>query len=138
MLKNQPVSVKLKLSALWASVMFFYVYGDYFSFYTPNHVQDFLNGEVILDTPTKLFIASLILAVSASMVCLSILLSPKASRLLNLILGSLYTAMMLLIGIASIGSAWWSFYVFYAFVEAAITSAIVWHAWHWPEAQETD
>jgi hypothetical protein len=29
------VHVRLKLFALWSSVMFFYIYGDYFELYTP-------------------------------------------------------------------------------------------------------
>lgn len=32
-LEDQKVNVKTKLSALWASVMFCYVYGDYFGLY---------------------------------------------------------------------------------------------------------
>ncbi len=133
-LENQSVPIKLKLSALWTAVMFFYVYGDYFSFYTPQYFQEFLSGDVILDSPVKLLIASVVMAIPASMIFLSLILKPRLNRFLNLIFGSLYTAMMLLIGVMSI-SPWWSFYVFYAFAEAAITMTIVWYAWHWPKEQ---
>jgi hypothetical protein len=34
-LADAPVPVRLKLSALWASVMFCYVYGDYFDLFRP-------------------------------------------------------------------------------------------------------
>ena len=33
------VNIKLKLSLLWTSVMFCYVYGDYFQLYVPGKVE---------------------------------------------------------------------------------------------------
>jgi len=35
-LEELKINVKIKLSALWASVTFFYIYGDYFELYVPN------------------------------------------------------------------------------------------------------
>ncbi|MBY0537119.1 MAG: hypothetical protein K2P88_14810 [Chitinophagaceae bacterium] len=129
-LEEVKINVKIKLSALWASVTFFYIYGDYFELYVPNKVQGIINGNSMLDNPVKLFAASALLAVPALMVCLSVILKTKINRSLNLIAGVLFTAIMLLIAVTSI-SEWRAFYVFYAIVESILTSIIIWYAWKW-------
>ncbi|MCA0383405.1 MAG: DUF6326 family protein [Bacteroidetes bacterium] len=129
-LEELKINVKIKLSALWASVTFFYIYGDYFELYVPNKVQGIINGNSMLDNPVKLFAASALLAVPALMVCLSVILKTKINRRLNLIAGVLFTAIMLLIAVTSI-SEWRAFYVFYAIVESILTSIIIWYAWKW-------
>lgn len=128
--EDLQVNIKIKLSALWASVTFFYIYGDYFELYVPNKVQEIINGNSMLDNPVKLFAASLLLAVPALMVCLSVILKSKINRRLNLIVGVCFTVIMLLIAVTSI-SEWRAFYVFYAIVESILTSIIVWLAWKW-------
>ncbi len=110
-LHNPVINVKQKLSALWVSVMFCYIYGDYFELYVPNKVPDLLNGDNILDTPAKVLIAAMVLAIPATMIALSLLLKAPVSRVLNIIFGTLFTFMMLLIAISSI-TPWYSFYVF--------------------------
>jgi ABC-type transport system involved in cytochrome c biogenesis permease component len=132
MLENPKVNIKIKLSALWTSVLFCYVYGDYFELYVPEKVDGLLTGVNMLDSPTKLLIASLVLAIPAVMIALSILLTPRINRFLNVFFGILFTLMMLLIGINSL-TPWYSFYAFLAFLESFITISIVWFAWKWPK-----
>ncbi|MBT32595.1 MAG: hypothetical protein CMO01_23280 [Thalassobius sp.] len=130
-LEDYKINVKLKLSALWISLMFCYIYGDYFELYVPQKVNGLLSGENMLDTPSKLFIATLVLVIPSLMICLSVLLKPVISRWLNIIFGVVFTLMMLFIAVNSI-SAWYSFYVFLAITESIITAYIVWLAWKWP------
>ncbi|OIV43819.1 DUF6326 family protein [Flavobacterium johnsoniae] len=125
------VNTKIKLSALWTSVMFCYIYGDYFSLYVPKKVQDFISGETLLDSPVKLFLATVLMAIPALMIFASVILEPKINRWLNIIFGIIYTAIMLLIAFTTV-SLWWSFYVFLAFIESILTAAIVWYAIKWP------
>jgi len=133
---DEPIiNVKLKLSALWASVMFCYIYGDYFELYVPEKVDGLLTGENMLDSPIKLFIASVVLVIPTLMICLSILLKASVSRVLNIIFGTLFTLMMLLIAINSI-TPWYGFYVFLAMTESIITMLIVLYAWKWPRVEE--
>lgn len=132
MLENPKVSVKIKLAALWASVTLCYLYGDYFELYTPDKVNSLITGENNLDSPTKLLIASIILAISSVMVAASIILKPKLNRILNIIFGTLFTLMMIAIGVYSTNE-WYLFYVFLAFLESIITALIVWYAWKWPK-----
>jgi hypothetical protein len=124
------INIKIKLSLLWTSLTLFYLYGDYFELYIPQKTQDLVSGDNLLDSPTKLFMAAFMLAIPAAMVFLSVLLKPRISRLLNIILGLFFTALMLLIAFTSI-EPWRAFYAFYAFLESGITTYIVWLAWNW-------
>ena len=134
MLENPKTNIKIKLAALWASVTLCYLYGDYFELYTPDKVNSLITGENNLDSPIKLLIASIILAISSVMVAASVILKPKLNRILNIIFGALFTLMQISIGIYTTHE-WYLFYVFLAFLESIITSLIVWYAWKWPAPQ---
>lgn len=134
MLKDFEVNIRVKLSVLWTAVTLLYLYGDYFELYIPHKVDGLLTGENMLDDPGKLFLASLLLAIPAAMVLLSISLNPIWSKWLNVVFGVFFTAIMLLIAITSI-SPWRTYYVFYAILESMITSAIVWSALKWPKLE---
>lgn len=131
-LEDFSVNVKIKLAALWATVMCCYIYGDYFSLYVPRKIEKFISGETLLNTPIKLLGASILLAIPALMICLSVILKPVLSRWLNIIFGIFYTAVMLLIALTTI-APWWSFYVFLAILEVIVTSTIVLYAYKWPK-----
>lgn len=131
-LEEYKINIKIKLAALWTSVMFCYVYGDYFQLYAPHKVENLLKGDNILDSPLKLFIASLFLAIPAVMICFSVLLRPRINRILNMVLGVFYTLVMVLIAINSF-SQWYLFYVFLAVVESVLTAIIAWYAFKWPK-----
>jgi Family of unknown function (DUF6326) len=107
-----------------------YLYGDYFELYVPHKVAGLLSGDNMLDSPMKLFGASILLAIPALMVSLSIILKPLINRWLNIIFGIFFTLIMVLIAFISI-KPWLTFYVFLAIVESILTSLIVWYAWTW-------
>lgn len=131
-LEDFKINIKLKLALLWASVTLLYLYGDYFELYVPNKAAGLVNGENLLDSPIKLFLASFLLAIPAMMVVLSILLKPQINKILNIIFGLFFSFIMILIGATSIES-WRAFYVFYAFLESFITILITYLAFNWPK-----
>ncbi|MNL03338.1 hypothetical protein D3C87_1238720 [compost metagenome] len=131
-LEDFKINVKIKLAFLWASVTFLYLYGDYFELYVPGKTTGIIDGSSLLNNPQKLFLASLLLAIPALMVGLSVSLKPLINKWLNIIFGLLFTAIMLLIAVTSI-SEWRSFYVLYAIIESIVTSIIVWKAFNWPK-----
>ncbi len=45
-LHDAPASVRLKIASLWVSVMFCYVYGDYFDLYRPGTLHGMLQGRM--------------------------------------------------------------------------------------------
>lgn len=125
------LNIKTRLSALWASVTLCYLYGDYFELYVPQKAQGLVNGVNLLNSPAKLLAASILMAIPALMVFLSLVLKPKINRLFNIVLGIFFTALMVLIALTSL-SAWRMFYVFLALVESVLTVVIVYSAWYWP------
>ncbi len=129
--EDYKINVKLLLSALWTSVMFLYIYGDYFELYVPGKAEGLLNGQNILNTPYKLLFATIILTLPSLMIFLSLIMKPKWNRVLNIMVGVILTLFTLLVGISSF-SEWRIFYVMLSFLEAILTAIIVWKSWHWP------
>jgi len=129
-LEDVRVHVRFKLAALWTSLMFCYVYGDYFGLYQPGKLQDMLDGRMGPLGPTTqavLLGTSLLLAIPALMVAMSLLLSPALSRWSNILMGLAYTLVM---AVSMPGA--WLFYLFFGFIEMLLTVSIVWYAWRWP------
>ncbi|BEV05955.1 DUF6326 family protein [Chryseobacterium gambrini] len=124
------INIKILLAGLWTSVMFLYIYGDYFELYVPKKVEGLLNGSNLLDTPYKLLFATILLAVPSLMIFLSLLLKPKINRILNISVAGFLTVFTFMVGISSI-SEWRIFYVMLAFLESIITLIIVCKAWNW-------
>ena len=96
------INVKIKLSSLWTSVTLCYLYGDYFELYVPQKTQGLVNGINLLDSPMKLFAATVLLAIPALMVFLSIVLKSTINRRLNIVFGIFYTAIMVCIACNSL------------------------------------
>ena len=90
-MKDFEINIKVKLAALWTSATFCYLYGDYFELYTPEKVSSLISGEHVLNSPTFLFIASLIMVIPPLMIVLSLILKPFLNRVLNIIFGSIFT-----------------------------------------------
>ena len=129
-LEDYKINIRIILSALWTSVMFLYIYGDYFELYVPKKVEELLNGQNMLDSPMKLFVTTFILAIPALMIFLSLILNPKLTKWLNIGVGIFFTLFTLLVGISSM-TEWRIFYVFLSFLESILTVIIVFKAWNW-------
>jgi ABC-type transport system involved in cytochrome c biogenesis permease subunit len=130
-LQDFEVNIKIKLAGLWAAVTLCYLYGDYFELYTPKKVEGLMNGNNLLNTPTNLLLAAVLLAIPAVMVALSLTLKPLVNKWLNVVFGLFFTAIMLFLAFDTYQYEWYAFYVFLALVESVITSFIVWSAWNW-------
>jgi Family of unknown function (DUF6326) len=128
-LQDIKVHVKLKLSALWAAVMFCYIYGDYFGLYVPGQLKGMLAGQGPVGTTSQssLVPVAIMMAVPGVMVFLSLIMSPRLNRVVNMVLGTLYTAIMV---ITMPGA--WIFYIVLGVIEIVLTLLIVGYAWKWP------
>lgn len=133
-LDDIKVHVKMKISALWAAVMFCYIYGDYFWLYRPGKLQDILDGQMAPLGPTTqgvLLGTSVSMAIPAVMIFLSLALPARLNRWVNIVLGALYTVFVL---VTMPGA--WAFYLFLGTVDVILTALIVWYAWSWPRQEE--
>ena len=122
--------VQLKLAMLWASVVFCYIYGDYFGLYVPGSLQSMLDGRMGPLGPTT---QNVLLGTTALMVipCLmpfaSLVLKPGWNRAANLLFGPVYSLVM---AVTMPGA--WRFYQALGAVEILLTLAVCWYAWNWP------
>lgn len=134
-LDDLKVNTRIKLVALWTAVMFCYVYGDYFALYIPDQADKLVQGDTLLNSPIKVFAASVLMALPPLVIIASVLASAQVARWLNIIFGFMFTAIMLLIAVTSIPiTPEISAYVFYALLESVMTIAIIWLAWKWPKS----
>jgi len=134
-MEDVKINVKIKLSALWAAVMFLYVYADIKAFFKPGIIEGLIAGKVgdFQITQGFLFTSAIIMTIPSVMIFLSLSLKAKANRWVNIILGIVYTGIIL--GTLLMGGAW-AYYILYGTVEIVLTGLIAWHAWKWPK-QET-
>lgn len=130
------VNTKLKLASLWTSFMFLYIYVDYFHLYMPSTLTDILKGKVFVFDITQAFllIAMIMVAIPVLMIFLSVALSAKANRLVNIIVAILLIPYMLF---NLVGEAWMHM-VFAAIVEVLLLCFIIYYAWNWPVAKKEE
>jgi hypothetical protein len=133
-LEDVRVPTRYKLSAMWASVMFCYIYADYFELYVPGKLQGMLAGSMAPLGPVTqgvLVGTGAMLALPSLMILLSILLAPRACRWLNIVVGVVYTAIQLLV----ISGSGWAFYIAFGILETLLTALAAWTAWTWPAVE---
>ena len=133
-LEDVKINVKIKLSALWVAVMLCYLYGDVFGLYKPGLIEEIIAGEVAGMQITQVWLLGVVIlmAIPSVMVFLSVTLKAKANRWVNIILGIVYTVVMLY---TMLMPEVWTYYIFLGIVEVVLTALIVWYAWKWPKQE---
>ena len=128
-LEEVPVPTRLKLSALWVSAMFLYVYVDILFFYKPGTMEDILVGRVWeFDISQGWALGALLLmAIPSLMVVLSLTLPARAARWTNIVVGSLFVP----VSIGNVIGETWAFIWFGAALEAVLLLLVVRYAWTW-------
>lgn len=131
--EDVKINTKLKISALWVTVMLCFVYGDILSFYKPGHI-----GEIMAEkmgpfsvTQVGLFVSSILMMIPAVMVFLCLTMKVKFNRWVNLVLGIFYTA----VALGNLIGELWAYYLTFGVVEMVFSLLIVWHAWNWPKQE---
>lgn len=129
----EPVSTPapLKLAALWASLMFVYVYADILGFFKPGVIEDILAGTVWQFEITQVWaVGALTLMLGPIlMVALSLTLPARANRTTNVIVASVYIAVS--VGNA-VGESWAVYATLVALAEVAALAQIIRYARAWP------
>ena len=128
-LERSHVNVRIKLSALWTSMLFVFAYVDLFSLYRPDFRADVEAGEIGGFTVNQSFLlgTTAYVVIPSLMVFLSLVLRPRVDRIANIALGVVY-ALTVIAG--AIGE--WSYFIFGSAVEVMLLAAIVYYAWTWP------
>ena len=134
-LDDVKINVKIKISALWISLMFLYLYNDVFTFYRKDTIEEVLSGEVAGIQITQVFLlgAAILLAIPIFMIILSLALPAKVNRWTNIVVGIFHAAV--LIATLLVPGDIWVNYILYLILEAVFITLIVWHAWKWPKQE---
>jgi hypothetical protein len=130
-LEDIKVNVKLRLAALWASMMFFYIYVDYFGLHMPGHINNILAGKVFVFDITQVFLltALVLTTIPALMIFLSVALPAKVNRWTNIIVAAVWIPYTLF----NLAGEAWIHMVFGAVVEVVLLLLIILYAWKWPK-----
>ena len=130
-LEDMKINVKIKLSALWVTLMLFYIYADILGFYTPGNIEKIMLGEIgrIQITEGFLLIMAIWMAIPSVMVFLSLTLKADVNRWVNIIVAAL--SIVVLAATFFVGEFSMR-YTVQAIVEAVVIVLIIWYAWKWP------
>jgi len=128
-LEEARIGVRLKISALWIAMLFLFAYGDIFGFLRRWTIEDVIRGKIsgMEITQTFLFAVSVYIAIASAMVFLTLVLSPRLNRWVNIVLPILYIVSI----VASAIGDDWAYYYFLSIAESALLLLIVWYAWTW-------
>ena len=131
-LEDPKINIKIKLAGLWASMLFLFIYVDYFGLFKPGVMEKIIEGEAahtgIQITQVFLLAVITLMMIPSLMVFLSLTLKARWNRWTNIIVGIFKIAVV--VG-ALIGESW-AYYIFASIVEIVLLLLIVWYAWKWP------
>jgi len=135
-LQDTRIDVKVKLAALWASVIFIFVYVDIVGLYKPGVVEDILDEKVgPFDINQTWALGALgLMVIPSLMVFLSVALPARVNRMANLIVGAFF----LFVSIVNVIGESWAYICVGAAVEAVILGLILRQAWRWPVQQSAE
>ena len=128
--EDNTIDIRIQLAFMWTSLMFCYIYCDYFELYTPVKISGIIDGTSMLNDPWKLFAASVLLAIPSLMIYLSISLPLKINRLLNIGFGVFFALFLCLI-LTSLDFDWYKFYMMFAVIEIVLAALTARKAFLW-------
>ncbi|WP_404390729.1 DUF6326 family protein [Humibacillus xanthopallidus] len=127
------INPRVKTAALWASMLFIFVYVDLFSLFRADVRADIEAGKIFAFTIGQGVLLGMIIyvLVPSLMVFLSLVLPVRVTRMSNLVLAVLYA---LTVAGGAIGE--WNYYILGSAVEVVLIAGIAYYAWTWPKATD--
>jgi len=127
------VNPRIKIAALWASMLFVYVYVDLFGLFRADVRADIEAGKMFVFTIGQgvLLGMTIYVLVPILMLFLSLVMPVRATRAANIVVAVLYAVTV--VG-GAIGE--WNYYLLGSLVEVALLAGVVYYAWTWPKATD--
>lgn len=131
--EDYRINPRIKIAALWASMLFVFVYVDLFSLYRADVRADIEAGKIFAFTIGQGFLlgVTIYILVPSLMLFLSLVLPVKVTRTANIALPVLYA-----VTIAGGAIGEWNYYILGSLTEAALLAALAYYAWTWPKATD--
>ena len=129
------INPRIKIAALWASMMFIFAYVDLFSLYRADVRTDIEAGKIFAFTIGQGFLlgVTIYVVIPSVMIFLSLVLPVRVTRIANIVLAVVYA--ITIVG-GAVGE--WNYYILGSLVEAALLAGVVYYAWTWPRVAEAD
>lgn len=129
-LEDLKINVKIKLAALWTTLMFLYLYIDYFHLYMPGKINEILGGKAFIYniSPNFLLSAFIFMSIPAIMIILSLILPAKINRHLNIIIAFIYIPFT----IYNLSGLTWIHMVIAVIIEVLLLFLIIYFSFKWP------
>src|SRR5712692_11987124 len=122
--ERETVDRRMMLFTLWIFATFNYVYADVVTLFDKSVATSLSQG--------TLFGAAVLVETAIAMIPLSRVLKYKANRWANIIVGAINTVAVLVSLLVATPAP---YYIFFAAIEIATTSLIIWYAWRWPNPE---
>ena len=128
------INPRLKIAALWTSMMFIFVCVDLFSMYRSDVRADIEAGKIAAFTIGQGYLlgVTVYVALPSLMLFLSLVLPVKVTRMANVIVAVLFA-----ITIAGSAVGEWNYFILGSLIEVALLVAIAYYAWTWPKKKTT-
>lgn len=127
-MKEGAISIRVRLAGAWTSLMFCYIYADYFALFAPGKVAEMNRGIIAplgrASDPIMIFVSAM-MALPSLMIFLSLVLPHSTARWLNLAVAAVYAAIIAMIMRDS------AVLLFFGVIEIGLTLAIAALAWRW-------
>jgi hypothetical protein len=128
------INPRIKIAALWTSMLFIFVYVDLFSLYRADIRADIEAGKMFAFTIGQGFLlgVTIYIVLPSLMLFLSLVLSARVTRIANIVASVLYAVT---IAGSAIGESNY-YYILGSVIEAALLVGVVYYAWTWPKATD--
>jgi hypothetical protein len=125
------INPRLKIAALWASMLFIFAYVDLYGLFRSDVRADIAAGKIAGFTIGQGYLlgVTLYVLVPSLMLFLSLVLPVRITRMANIVLAALYA---LTVAGSAIGE--WNYFILGSLSEAALLAGVVYYAWTWPKA----
>jgi Family of unknown function (DUF6326) len=126
------INPRLKLAALWASMLFIFAFIDLFSLHRADVRADIEAGEVggFKIDQTFLLLVTIYTLIPSLLLSLTVLLPVRVTRVANIIVAAVYVPTV--VG-SAVGEL--SYFILASAIETALLLGVIYHAWIWPRAE---
>ncbi|WP_406832000.1 DUF6326 family protein [Pedococcus sp. KACC 23699] len=132
--QDYRISPRIKIAALWTSMLFIFAYVDLFSSFRADVRSDIEAGKMFTFTIGQGFLlgVTIYVLVPSLLVFLSLVLPARVTRLANIVAAALYA-----VTIAGGAVGEWNYYILGSITEVALLAGVIYYAWTWPRSTDS-
>jgi Family of unknown function (DUF6326) len=124
------INPRIKIAALWASMMFVFVCVDLFGLLRSDVRADIEAGKIAAFSIGQGYLlgVTIYVVVPSLMLFLSLVLPVRVMRMTNIVLAVFYA-----VTVAGSAIGEWNYFILGSLTEAALLAGIAYYAWTWPK-----